>query len=607
MRSLSRYGITPALVYIDCDLHADRLQSLLTHLICSFPGAIIVGGGWELSAGVRAAVTRAATDVLFPAPQLVAMGQYPPDTPLPARRLHVEEGQAWTLSGDRIRVTKNKAAAADISALTAEEKAAADALRIDNSEAQRIEEQRLPWIARVIAAIEGGVDDVNALRAAVGTSASLRAPAKTADASSSSSSSSAATDGSAAAGGTDGRVDTVSWINSGDQTRYRLTPLMHAAKRNRLRMVRALVQEHGANVNQQAERSLYTALQQAAFSGHLDCVKLLLELGANPTLADRHGETALRAASNRRYAEIVKVLEAPTLEWAEREKRNVKQALMAAAAAAAATTAGDGSGAAAPAGAAAAATPTLLADPGPDATVRLPIKNGAMCTIRAVKPTDQGAVARLYAMCQQGHAVDMVTSRIHERWAKLVLATDLADVHAGYMRDLPRCQFWVATVSRADYASLAASVAAAEASTGSASAAAASTPAAVPDAALVDAEGNVVVGCVGIKPRIKSSDGTSAIAAALTQAHAELLRMCSHPALRRCGIASLLLGQLERWAIRAQYSHIHLETMMSMTAAVSLYKRLGYECTSPPGGTVKSYYGDAIHSLEFVKRLPPAG
>lgn len=41
-----------------------------------------------------------------------------------------------------------------------------------------------------------------------------------------------------------------------------------------------------------------TALHRAAFNGHGECVKLLLEAGADPRVKDRQGETAFDIATD---------------------------------------------------------------------------------------------------------------------------------------------------------------------------------------------------------------------------------------------------------------------------------------------------------------------
>lgn len=54
--------------------------------------------------------------------------------------------------------------------------------------------------------------------------------------------------------------------------------------------------EFGADVNVQAEKSNYTALIMAAYEGHQDITRFLMERGADPSLANKFKEDAIAAA-----------------------------------------------------------------------------------------------------------------------------------------------------------------------------------------------------------------------------------------------------------------------------------------------------------------------
>jgi GNAT superfamily N-acetyltransferase len=75
-------------------------------------------------------------------------------------------------------------------------------------------------------------------------------------------------------------------------------------------------------------------------------------------------------------------------------------------------------------------------------------------------------------------------------------------------------------------------------------------------------EQNTAVGCGALRPYSEET--------------VELKRMFVHHDHRRKGIAILLLGELERWAIESGFSTAILETGINQTAAIALYKKTGY-------------------------------
>jgi ankyrin repeat protein len=91
---------------------------------------------------------------------------------------------------------------------------------------------------------------------------------------------------------------------------------MRAAKVGRSDLVTSLIDEHGANVNAVADRSLYTALILAAYDNHKDVVKILLARGADPSLRNKFGESALqcvmdaKAKGKNNRDELIKILQA---------------------------------------------------------------------------------------------------------------------------------------------------------------------------------------------------------------------------------------------------------------------------------------------------------
>lgn len=60
-----------------------------------------------------------------------------------------------------------------------------------------------------------------------------------------------------------------------------------------------------------------TALHVAAASGNIECVKYLIEAGADNTLRDLQGLTPLQVAEKNCFSDCVEVLEA---KWKELEK-----------------------------------------------------------------------------------------------------------------------------------------------------------------------------------------------------------------------------------------------------------------------------------------------
>lgn len=93
-------------------------------------------------------------------------------------------------------------------------------------------------------------------------------------------------------------------IDQGDPEGW--TPLVYAAKDNRWRVVKVLL-ENGADLSVVADEC-YTALIIGAQAGHVTVVKLLVEAGADKEQKDSQGHTPLHPSSHRGHSEVMEVL-----------------------------------------------------------------------------------------------------------------------------------------------------------------------------------------------------------------------------------------------------------------------------------------------------------
>lgn len=66
----------------------------------------------------------------------------------------------------------------------------------------------------------------------------------------------------------------------------------------------------GALVNSRESRNGATPLMVAAFEGHEDVVRILLEAGADVNAKDAEGNTALSLATTRGHQDVIKLLKA---------------------------------------------------------------------------------------------------------------------------------------------------------------------------------------------------------------------------------------------------------------------------------------------------------
>lgn len=98
--------------------------------------------------------------------------------------------------------------------------------------------------------------------------------------------------------------------------------------------------------------------------------------------------------------------------------------------------------------------------------------------------------------------------------------------------------------------------------------------------------GDIPAGCGAVK---KYSDDTM-----------EVKRMFTLPQYRSRGIASLVLAELERWAMELGYSKCILETGKRQPEAIALYKKSGYKI-------IPNYdqYINITNSVCFLKTIVP--
>jgi ankyrin repeat protein len=89
---------------------------------------------------------------------------------------------------------------------------------------------------------------------------------------------------------------------------YSWTPLMRAVYESRLGTARLLAEHEATNVNQRGENGV-TALHLAVIKGNADMVEILLAGGADPTIRDASGRTAMDFARKNKNLSLVRVME----------------------------------------------------------------------------------------------------------------------------------------------------------------------------------------------------------------------------------------------------------------------------------------------------------
>lgn len=75
----------------------------------------------------------------------------------------------------------------------------------------------------------------------------------------------------------------------------------------------------------------------------------------------------------------------------------------------------------------------------------------------------------------------------------------------------------------------------------------------------------------------------------------EMKRLWVHPQARRVGLATALVGELERRAVASGYTAVVLDTLRTMTPALALYLRLGYREIEP-------YYHNPLPDAVYLAR-----
>ena len=83
--------------------------------------------------------------------------------------------------------------------------------------------------------------------------------------------------------------------------------MLQAVAAGRVNLIDALVR-HGAALDHADSRDM-TPLMKAAENGHIDVVRALLELGADPHMVDRRGQTAKTIAQRENQTVIAGVIE----------------------------------------------------------------------------------------------------------------------------------------------------------------------------------------------------------------------------------------------------------------------------------------------------------
>ena len=278
--AIDRMGLAPSLVWLDADLTPLGARATLDALwarwldpvVCAQGGTVgggppraaplVGGGGWDLSEGVRSAITAFAAAHALP--------------------LHVEQGKAWTLTPEAVRETRNDPIAFATSSVTNEAAAAGAALRVSDVTVERDAVLRV-WQAGVIRALDAPGEDVARLRVAL-----------------------------ADGGDPDGEVlikggACVSFLNAGCNDKRHSTLLMHATKAGKSLLVAALLGA-GAGVNVQAARSAQTALHLAAYEGHTAAAAILLGAGADADLVNKWGETARGLAGKKCHVAVTALI-----------------------------------------------------------------------------------------------------------------------------------------------------------------------------------------------------------------------------------------------------------------------------------------------------------
>lgn len=99
----------------------------------------------------------------------------------------------------------------------------------------------------------------------------------------------------------------VGTVSFDGETIYGAPALWAASAAGKFEVVRFLVEEAGANINQTTNTSS-TPLRGACYDGHLEIVKYLVQHGADIEVANQHGHTSLMIAAYRQKVDVVRYL-----------------------------------------------------------------------------------------------------------------------------------------------------------------------------------------------------------------------------------------------------------------------------------------------------------
>ena len=123
--------------------------------------------------------------------------------------------------------------------------------------------------------------------------------------------------------------DSERWTNSVDGPLSGLTPLHYASRNGHLECVRLLLEKkYGCEVNARTKSGSATALMRASARGEFEIVEALLKAGADASLRDDDGETALHKVHDFSWQETKRrreaVLEEEKEEIERRKRVDVK-------------------------------------------------------------------------------------------------------------------------------------------------------------------------------------------------------------------------------------------------------------------------------------------
>ena len=109
--------------------------------------------------------------------------------------------------------------------------------------------------------------------------------------------------------------------NDADVNKTGWTPLHYAASGGHVPVIAYLL-EHSAYIDAESPNGT-TPLMMAAMYGSPEAVKELIQAGADPTIKNQLGLTALDFAVRGQRANSIELMQAGLLRWAARQKRSV--------------------------------------------------------------------------------------------------------------------------------------------------------------------------------------------------------------------------------------------------------------------------------------------